>query len=182
MKKHFFFLLIIPIFFTCKNTEKITDTDVKLSYWYCIDVNIHKDTITGIKKFIINKIYDEIYKGSSKDFFKISRENLKKDLISVGPFLTEKETKESQIIYRLEKIEKLKSQIKIDKTVFWYALKLKKKETGEWVYSASPAFVTKKSINTFFNYLNEGLSFGIFAFGPFNDKLTAEESRRINLK
>ncbi len=182
MKKYFLFLILIPFYFSCKETTKITDSVVKQSYWYFIDIEIKKDDITGMKKFTIKRIHDKIYKGNSKDFFKINKENLKKNLISIGPFLTENAAKESQIIYKLEKIEELESHIEIKKNVFWYALKLIKKDTGEWAFSSSPVLVNERSINTFFNYLNEGLSFGIFAFGPFNDKLTAEESLKINLK
>jgi hypothetical protein len=161
--------------------ESETKTDAAY-FWFTVKIepsylrSINSDAI-GIKK-----IDKQIQSGTLFQFFESAKNNLKKHMVTIGPFISEKSAYEAVECYTVSKNAESGVNNLLDNLV---------DGNSKYCFYARPVFNGRKPLKftrvparvdladnfTFIDWLNEGLSFLMFAIGPFDDYLAASVAK-----
>ncbi len=152
-------------------------------YWFCIKMETVVDRNLNAPVYKIVKSYPEIKSGTQEDFVKALQINLKRTLVTMGPFAEKSNAQFAQKHYEklhfyndeeiVTEIQSIKCDSRIE--VYYFASEIYFKEkTRAMIFKRIPCAVAEGTNLDFKQSAYESLTQKKFYNGPFSTKLEAE--------
>lgn len=178
MKNLALILIVIIAFSSCKEDDNRKVDNTKTVYWYNVDLDMAKNK-PETEGYQIRKVIEDAVAGNYEQFKTIQRNNLKSNIVAIGPFYSKTALKESQLLFK-QRIENGKVIAKKERKLYWYVIRFNKTDDNEIVITETPVSVIETSRKLFYDYFKESRSVKLLPIGPFYDEEAAKVSRQIN--
>jgi len=178
MKNLAIILIVMLAFASCKEDENQKVDNSKTVYWFNVDLDMFGEKSESMG-YQINKVLDDAIAGNYDQFTIIQRNNLRSNIIAIGPFYSKTALKEAQFLFK-QRLRKGKVTAKKERKLYWYAIRFNKTEDNEIEITETPVSVIETSRKLFYDYFKESSSVKILPIGPFYNEEAAKASRQIN--